>query len=308
MRKTKIGLVGIGKIARDQHWPVLKQHEGFELVATASRNASIEGVRAYKSLQDMLDAEPGIEAVSLCTPPGPREKDAAIAVDRGVHVLLEKPPAATLGAARQLMTRTSGAILVASWHSRHAPGVEAARHWLQGRKLTEGEIVWKEDIRAWHPGQDWILNVGGMGVFDPGINALSILTRLVDDPIAVEQATLGVPSNRQAPLFAELALATRSGASIMASFDFLQTGQQTWDMRLSTDSGVLLLKDGGARLIIDGVERPLAIGPNHEYRGVYDNFAACIRAGRGDYDLRSLEIVADAFMLGRRQPLPDFAF
>jgi hypothetical protein len=40
------------------------------------------------------------------------------------------------------------------------------------------EIVWHEDVRKWHPGQQWIWEPGGFGVFDPGINALSIATRI----------------------------------------------------------------------------------------------------------------------------------
>jgi len=40
----KLGLVGIGKIARDQHLPAIAADAGFELVACASRHAEVEGV------------------------------------------------------------------------------------------------------------------------------------------------------------------------------------------------------------------------------------------------------------------------
>jgi D-galactose 1-dehydrogenase len=52
-----------------------------------------------------------------------------------------------------------------------------AKAWLAGkRQVARGRITWREDVRKWHPGQDWVFEPGGMGVFDPGINALSILT------------------------------------------------------------------------------------------------------------------------------------
>ena len=50
--------------------------------------------------------------------------------------------------------------------------------WLAGRTIRRVECTWKEDVRVWHPGQAWIWEPG-IGVFDPGINALSVLTRIL---------------------------------------------------------------------------------------------------------------------------------
>ncbi|TIP51034.1 MAG: gfo/Idh/MocA family oxidoreductase, partial [Mesorhizobium sp.] len=67
----------------------------------------------------------------------------------------------------------------ASWHSRYAPAVEAARDFLGSTTIRSAAINWKEDVRRWHPNQDWIWAPGGFGVFDPGINALSIATHIL---------------------------------------------------------------------------------------------------------------------------------
>ena len=308
MGRIRIGLVGVGKIARDQHLPVLAASPDFQLVGAASRNATVEGLPSYTSLEQMLDARPEIEAVALCTPPGPREADARVALGRGVHVLLEKPPAASLTAMRELIALSGKGILHASWHSRHAPALPQAKGWLAGRRISEVIIEWREDIRVWHPGQNWILEAGGLGVFDPGINALSILTGLIPGPIVLETSRLGVPAQRQAPLTADLVMRSGANAPITASFNFLQTGQQTWTMRISTDDGDLLLSDGGAHLAINGVRQETRAAPHHEYEGVYGKFAECIRSGVSDCDIRPLEIVADAFMLGRLTALPAFDF
>lgn len=64
-------------------------------------------------------------------------------------------------------------------------------------------IIWKEDARL-ALGEDWIFEPGGLGVFDSGINALSILP----EPILVVGAQLDFPANREAPIAAELELAT----------------------------------------------------------------------------------------------------
>lgn len=308
MSRIKIGLVGIGKIANDQHLPVLADSADFQLVAAASRHATVAELACYTSLEQMLDAQPEIEAVALCTPPGPREADAMLALSRGIHVLLEKPPGATLGAVRELVAAAGSGILNASWHSRHAPAVANAKGWLAGRKIFDVAIDWREDIRVWHPGQDWILGAGGMGVFDPGINALSILTYLIAEPIVLAGARLGVPAGRQAPLTADLRLRTHSGAPIRAGFDFLQVGDQTWTIRILTDAGELLLSDGGARMAVNGVNVTNTSTRHHEYEGVYRHFAACIRSGVSDCDLRPFEIVADAFLVGEQTTLPAFVF
>lgn len=308
MGKIKLGLVGVGKIARDQHLPIIGSSSDFELVAVASRNASVPGIANYRNLRELLDAQPDVEAVTLCTPPGPREVDARLALGRGVHVLLEKPPAASCGAGRELVDLARDAVLHMSWHSRHAPAVELAARWLSERKLRSAAIDWREDIRVWHPGQDWILEAGGLGVFDSGINALSILTALVTEPIVVEAARLGVPEGRQAPLTADLTLRIGENVPVAASFDFLQTGQQTWTIRLDTDDGTLVLVDGGAKILLDDVERNLAGGLTYEYCRIYQRFAQCIRTFQSDCDLRPIEIVADAFLLGRVERLEAFAF
>ena len=137
--------------------------------------------------------------------------------------------------------------LFATWHSRFAPAVEPARQLLLGRRITSVRITWKEDVRVWHPGQAWILEPGGLGVFDPGINALSILTRILPQPLFVTSADLAFPANRDAPIAASLALGDAQGLQITAEFDFRQTGPQSWDIDLDTDGGPVTLSLGGAR-------------------------------------------------------------
>jgi D-galactose 1-dehydrogenase len=82
-RPIRVGVVGVGKIARDQHLPVLQGGADFQLVASASRNATVEGLPGYASLGEMLDAHPDLEAVTLCTPPLGRHELASQALARG---------------------------------------------------------------------------------------------------------------------------------------------------------------------------------------------------------------------------------
>jgi predicted dehydrogenase len=302
----RLGLVGFGKIARDQHLPAITQTPEVELVAVASPVGRAEGVANHPDVAAMLAAHPEVDAVVLCMPPQPRFAAARAALLAGKHVFLEKPPGATLSEVEALvdLARAQQVTLFAGWHSREAAGVAPAKQWLADAAIGSVTITWKEDVRVWHPGQAWIWEAGGFGVFDPGINALSILTAILPERVRLLSATLEVPDNCAAPIAAGLTLETLSGASIAAEFDFRQTGPQSWDIRVASDKGELLLAHGGNVLAINGVEQ--TVGPEHEYRRLYRRFAELVRTGRSEVDLAPLRLVADAFLNGRTCPTAPF--
>lgn len=302
----KIAVVGLGKIARDQHVPSIEKNPDFELAATVSRNARLDGIDSYETLGAMLAARPDIDCVALCTPPQVRRQYAVEAIEAGRHVLLEKPPGATVAEVTSLVALADrhAVTLFATWHSRYAQGVEPARKWLAGKTIEAAEIVWREDVRRWHPGQDWIWSPGGMGVFDPGINALSILTHILPAPVHVTAASLDIPSNRQTPIAARIDFLAATGHPVTADFDWRQQGSQTWDITVRTTSGTLHLSAGGATLTIDGSEHLAA--PDTEYDGIYTHFARLLAAGESAVDLSPLQLVADAFMLGNIRQVEEF--
>ena len=57
----KTALISIGKIARDQHIPTIGESSEFELSATVSRNAEVDGVEAFVDIETMLAQRPDIE-------------------------------------------------------------------------------------------------------------------------------------------------------------------------------------------------------------------------------------------------------
>jgi len=302
----RVAIVGLGKIARDQHISAIADTAGIELAAIVSRNASIDGIKHFATLDELLDRVPDIDAVALCTPPQGRQAQAATALKAGKHVLLEKPPGATVSELTPLIAeaRQTGHTLFATWHSRFAPAVEAARAFLASRQIRSVVVEWKEDVRVWHPGQAWIWEPGGFGVFDPGINALAILTRILPRPFFLTEAELSYPGNRATPIAANLVFSDGSGVLILAEFDWRQTGPQTWDIRVETDAGRLTLSFGGSRLVHDG--QTLVDEEQAEYRGIYQRFVELITSRVSDVDLSPLVHVADAFMLGRRREVEPF--
>lgn len=296
----KIGLVGLGKIAVDQHIPAIRSNKSLELVAGCSPASAPEGVLRYPDMRSMLAAHPEIEAVAICTPPQVRHQLAGDAIAAGKHVFLEKPPAATLGEAASIaaLAAQRGVTALAGWHSRFAPGVESARNWMLARPIKSIQVRWKENVRQWHPGQKWIFEAGGMGVFDPGINALSILTRLLGGHALVRKAALHVPSNCSAPIQAELQMVSERGVPIDAEFDFLQVDQQTWSIFVESAAGdTMALHLGGRIMEVNG--KVVLDEPEREYPAMYEHFLRLVAAGHSDVDFTPLQAVADAFLVGK---------
>src|SRR6185437_455548 len=224
-KPIKLGIVGVGKIVRDQHLPALAANSAFSLTAAASRNGRVEQIPNFATIEAMLEAVRDLDAVSLCMPPQFRYEAARSAIAAKKHVFLEKPPGATVSEVEDLkaLAARNGVSLFASWHSRYAPAVEAARSFLAGTRIRSATINWKEDVRRWHPNQDWIWQPGGLGVFDPGINALSIATHILP-AMFITAATLEFPENRAAPIAAKIGFRTTDGFPVAADFDWRETG------------------------------------------------------------------------------------
>jgi D-galactose 1-dehydrogenase len=300
MSKIRIALIGMGKIARDQHVPALAANDAFELVAAASPHQRLEGVPNFNSIEALRDGVKDLDAVALCTPPQLRYSLARYALEHGLHVLLEKPPGATLNEVAALvdLAERKRVALFAAWHSREAAAVEPSRKWLESRNIPGVTVTWKEDVRVWHPGQAWIWKAGGLGVFDPGINALSILTQVLPGTLVLKDAELAFPSNCETPVAASLALMNELGTEVRMELDFLQAGPPSWDIDVHTDAGRLRISRGGAVMRI-GNEQPVE-NPDNEYPNLYARFRHLVQNSSVDVDVTPFRLVADAFMCGRR--------
>ena len=307
MAPLHIGIVGYGKIARDQHVPAIAGNPGFTLAAVVSPRApGPEGVPCFADEAAML-AQGGLDAVAICTPPSVRYEIARHCLERGLHCLLEKPPGVTVGEVQALarLAEQRGVTLFTTWHAQHNPAVTAAAERLAGRRIESMRIVWREDVRKWHPGQQWIWEPGGFGVLDPGINAFSIATRIVDGPLLVREAELSFPENRQMPIAAEIGLASPvADGPIACTLDWRHRGEESWTIDLVCEEKRLSLTAGGSRLEVDG-KAVAAEGPG-EYPALYARFAELVETKASEVDLEPLRLAADAFMAARRRIVEPF--
>jgi D-galactose 1-dehydrogenase len=301
MKPIRIAIIGYGKIAEDQHVPSIRANDRFELVATSSRSG--QGVaRTFSDWRELIRTVEGLEAVAITTPPGPRFEIASECVAAGVHCLLEKPPAAGLAEIADLdcTAQSKGVTLFTTWHAQHHSTVDAAAKALAGKRIKSMEILWHEDVHKWHPGQQWIWEPGGFGVFDPGINALSIATKIFPGGLFVQSAELQVPQNAQTPIAVDIQFtSTQADGPLHASFDWRRSEGEEWTITIEASDGMTVrLEDGGAKLILNGAEPQADAGPG-EYPDIYRTFAGLIDQRRSLVDVAPFRLVADSLLLAR---------
>lgn len=299
MKPIKIAIIGYGKIAEDQHVPSIRGDNRFELVATSSRSHhGIEPI--FTEWRELIRSVEGLEAVAITTPPGPRYDIARECILAGLQCLLEKPPAAGLAQINDLVCLADAeqVSLYATWHARHNPAVDQAAKLLAGKRIQSMDIRWHENVHKWHPGQQWIFEAGGFGVFDPGINAFSVATKIFPGALFIGKADLEYPSNAQAPIAAKLELQSPvADGPLSCSFDFRWSDEEEWTIDVATTDGLeLSLRRGGEQLFIGGEQQSLQ-GPA-EYPDIYREFAQLIDERRSFVDVSPLRLVADCLLIG----------
>lgn len=151
-RPYRVAIIGGGDWATRFHAPALRESAGAELVAVcdpderAARRlaAADEGVRAFADVDEMLAAE-DLDAVVVSSPHPTHAPYAITAIEAGLHVLVEKPVATTLAAARDLLGAAdrSAVVVAVGYTSQHSAAARAVREWLAG---DLGNLV-QADIR-----------------------------------------------------------------------------------------------------------------------------------------------------------------
>jgi predicted dehydrogenase len=302
MKPIRIAIIGFGKIAEDQHVPAIAGNPRFELAASSSRSGKGAGQR-FTDWRELIRAVEGLEAVAITTPPGPRYEIARECILAGFHCLLEKPPTSGLAEIADLdcLAEAQGVTLFTAWHAQHHSTVEKAAQALAGKRVRSMDIRWHEDVNKWHPGQQWIWQAGGFGVFDPGINAFSIATKIFPGALFVESAELSFPEDAQTPIAAEVRFASpEAEGPLGASLDWRRSEGEEWTIAIETSDGTKVrLENGGARLTLDDEVRE-DDGPG-EYPDIYRKFVDLIDERRSLVDVAPFRLVADCLLSANRR-------
>jgi predicted dehydrogenase len=196
-------LIGFGNVARHGHLPGWQRRADVELVAVADIEggrrqdaaARIAGARLYESAEALL-AGSALDFVDICTPPSTHAALIQAALERGVHVLCEKPLVGSLGdlrvLARLAASRQRVLHTVHNWH--HAPIVRRTRQLIADGAVGQiTGVVWQtlrtRPAAVAGPNGNWRVDpalAGGGVLTDHGWHASYIVRRWIGQiPLAV---------------------------------------------------------------------------------------------------------------------------
>lgn len=303
----QIVLIGYGQIAKSQHVPVLRTSRAFKLMGVIDPQMDdADGLPCFPDLSTFFKAGGHCDCVAICTPPAIRYALAEAAMERRLHVLLEKPPVSSLSALFTLkqMAVQRGVSLFTGWHSRYAPCLPAIDAYLENRRVRDIEICWQEDHRKWHPGAQWLWRAGGFGAFDAGVNALSLLHAVMKVPLVHQQADMAFATGAETPIRAALHLS--AGAEkipVRAWFDIgAEAEDENWTITWRLEDGTIIKAlEGGASWSVNGaVSSPDVADAHAEYRALYADFAHCIAQATSSVVAVPYLIATDCLAQGRR--------
>lgn len=262
MEKVKIGVIGCGSIAQHRHLPEYKMNEQVELVAVCDINteransvAQQYGVKAYTNYEELL-ASGTVEAVSVCTPNYLHAPISVAALNRGVHVLCEKPMATSEEEAKAMIeaAKTNGKKLMIGHNQRFVASHQKARELIGKGEIGKiysfrtafghgGPEGWSVDGKdSWFFKKDEAF-IGAMG--DLGVHKTDMLRYILNEEIV----EVGAFVESNAKDFANVddnavcVLKTESGIIGTLAASWAYNGKEDNSTIVYGEKGILRLED-----------------------------------------------------------------
>jgi predicted dehydrogenase len=194
MKKTRIGIVGLGRVASKTHIPILRSMEDVEVVSGAEKNMErAERVKqgyklrsVYPDYEEMYASEK-LDGVYVCLPHHLHADASKKALERGIHVLCEKPMGMSPEEATEIndIAERRGLVLMPGYKMRYAKNYEKAKRMIEGGLIgkiiqIQGTLITPGPYIAWDPKSDWYLDGRWHGVvYDIGCHLVDLLLYLV---------------------------------------------------------------------------------------------------------------------------------
>ncbi|MDG2213671.1 MAG: Gfo/Idh/MocA family oxidoreductase [Verrucomicrobiota bacterium] len=335
---TRFGIVGL---SHDHVWdilPELRVKENAELVAATSLQTPLLArvkkeydINGYTDSQEMAASEQ-LDAVLVYGNNRNGAEEAVKALDRGWHVLIEKPLAADLEGARNLLQKadSTGKRLMVNWPITWWPQVQQAIAIAQAGEIGE---IWQVRYRAAHQGPkemgaseyfcDWLYDPnrnGGGALLDYCCYGAVLSRVLLGRPHSVTavagqllKTDLDAEDNAvllmQYPKGISIAEASWTQIDKMTSYRTLIYGSEG-TLLAEPEKGRLLLatekQPGGEEIEIREPEEHMKGPIAHFLHGIESeqSFHPLCRAGHGCDVQEILELGMEAAATGQRVALP----
>jgi predicted dehydrogenase len=316
-RPFRGALIGAGGVARQSHHPayaeaaVARRLAVVAVVESAPDVPDIPGLPRVRDAAGLAAFEP-LDFIDVCTPTASHVELVLWGLERGWHVLCEKPVAATRGDAARVAAaaRRARRVVVPCHQYRFNPAWRQLREWLDAGRIGRWHLA---EFRTYREHADlgggsgdgvpWRgTRAGGAGgvLLDHGTHLLYLLDDVAGAPEAV-RAWTGRLRHHDYDVedTAQLALEYADGRAATIFVTWAGRGRETtmrfWGERGTIDwtGGELSLDaDGGAEHI--DLTRALDKASYKEwFAGLFGRFADAMERGEGEAHLRDIAAVAE---------------
>lgn len=319
-------LIGAGHVALEGHLPGWVSREDVAITCAAdprpaartALTAAAPGVVWHDSMESLLASEP-LDFLDICTPPDAHPAAIRAGLERGLHVLCEKPLVLNRDELARLteLSKSRGRVLASVHNWKHAPILAEASAFLRSGAIgTARNVVWEvwrlePSIAAALPdAENWRLDPrrsGGGILVDHGWHAVYMVAGWISGALEAVSGRLETRKHRRWPV--------EDTADVLLRFEGGQTRLfLTWageerrnritiegtDGVMRIDGAVLQIQGGSVPRTIEYAES-LSEGSHHPdwFAGVAESFVAAMSRGEASPSLREAAICVEAIRLAQ---------
>ncbi len=194
----KVGICGIGRIANDDHIPMLKRIRGFNLIAlydiTPARRCYAEKtykVKVYSDFNEFLNS--GLDLVVISSPSSTHKSLARKVINKGINLIIEKPITLNSKDAKSIIELAEKKkVLLSIYHNRRwdrdflivqellNKGVIGKPLVIESGAVGFGALTWYA-VKEFDPWWRYKKRYGGGVILDFGTHLIDQLLQLVKD-------------------------------------------------------------------------------------------------------------------------------
>jgi len=262
--KVRVGFIGCGGISGGHYKRLLEAPEAQVVALCDTSEESLKrfverapqaaDLPTYSDYKQMLD-EVEMDAVEIATPHTVHFEQAHEALNRGLHVLLEKPMVCCVADAKQIIAKAQqkNLVVVVSYQRHYEGGYRFVRQAVQDGLLGKLHFISAMQAQNWYPGPGWrgdpALSGGGQ-LNDSGSHLIDIIlwtTGLVPDEVFAYIENLGA----RVDILSALSVKFEGGA--LANISVVGHAPGWWeDFSIWGDQGAIYLRGGKILLQKDG--------------------------------------------------------
>jgi predicted dehydrogenase len=265
----RYGIIGLGWAARAFHLPALKTVADAEIVGgTDSSDEQRKsfgretGIATFASVDDLFErARPDV--VVIATPPDSHLDLCVAAVQRGAHVICEKPFVSNSGEAEAAMQAAAkaGRQVAVNHEYREKPIFRAVKDRIGAPdigRLVFTQIVQLMDLAPWDEPVAWRRAMPNRTLFEGGVHLVDLLLMLYEERAEAVYArrSAGLDSERDADAIHLLTIEFPGNRLAQITIDRLcRAGTRYIELRADCEQASLRASHGGRVLFQLGMKR-----------------------------------------------------